>query len=370
MEKLLFDFVVQLQNQELPYPLNHNGPLFHKWLPEGETDAIFLNTGEPTAELKVSFTRRGFVDKSGFIRFKWDVNKIDPTIIPRQAVLEGGFMVGWLSLETSDEELEVLRASETGDPSLEALGKRIIKLIEPAVSKFIRIIRTNYGQYWLREFSKWDSRKRSLGSYCAGLGVRWSMDGGNIWSDFIPNKRIAFSNGSIVLPRDEDLKRELLTRDDWSSLADQFNGDYQPSLAALLISRAYQLYDEGHLRQAFIEAVTALEVALDEHLRQKRSAYVMVAGYFKQFQTLSLPVKLTTVAIMSGTISSNDVESAIAAYKVRNDIVHDGANPSESDNDKLLALLRTVAQLLGGPTFRFPKFHMQNALDAPENKPS
>jgi hypothetical protein len=365
MKKLLFDFVVQLQNHELSSPLNHNGPLFHKWLPDGESDAIILDTDDPSAEFKVSFKRFGFVDESGYIRFEWNVNKIDPTVIPRQAVLEGGFMVGWLSLEMSDEEVDALRASQTGYPSMEALAKRIIKLIYLPLGKLITLLRTHYGQYWLRELSKWDSRNQSLGSYCAGLGVRWSVDGGKSWSTFIPNERIAFgAKWNIVIPRDETFKRELLTRDDWFALADEVNSDYYPALAPLLISRAYQLCDEGHLRQSFIEGVTALEVALDEHIKQKRAAYAAIAGYVMQFQALPLPAKVATVATLSGTVSSNDVEATIAAYKIRNDIVHDGMNPSEDDESKLLALLRTAASLIGGPKFRFLKFHTQNALDA------
>lgn len=366
MGKILLDFVVQLQNDDLPYPLNHNGPLFHKWLPDGENDAVVLDTGEPTAELKVSFKRFGFIDDSGYVRYDRNRSEIDPTVIPRQAVLEGGYMIAWLSIEMKDDQVAAFRLSESGDPLLEGFGKRIVKIIYPPIAKFINILRTNYGQYWLRELAKWDSRSQSLGSYCAGLGMRWSLDEGKHWFKFVPNERIASSNMTIVLASDESYKRELLTRDDWFELPSHINSDYEPSLAALIISRAYELCQQGHLRQAFIEGVTALEVTLYEYVRRRRSTNSVVAGCVDQFQALSLPVKVATLAALSGNVSSDDVEATITAYKIRNEIVHEGDDPSDDDNDKLLALLSTAATFVGGPKFRFPRFHVQNALSPPD----
>jgi hypothetical protein len=364
MGKLLLDFVVQLKDNDQPYPFDHNGPLFHRWLPDGEIDAIVLNTGDPSVELKVSVERRGFVDSSGHVRFDWERKDIDPTVVARQAVLEGGYLVGWLTIEVSNDELESLRTLPMGSAAFEAFGKRVVKLIYPQVSKLIELLRTNYGQYWLKELDKWDSRKRSLGSYCAGLGVRWSHDGGKTWSNFIPNKRVSKSSATISLPRDEDFRCELLTKEDWLGLSDVINSTYQPSLAASLVIRAYQLLDQGHLRQAFIEGVTALEVALDDYVRQKRGTSPTLAGYIEQFQALPLPVKVASVAVISGIVA--DVDATVAAYKIRNEVVHEGKHPSDTDESKLSALLGTAAALIPGPSFRFPRHHTQNALAPPQ----
>ncbi|MDQ3816517.1 MAG: hypothetical protein M3362_02350 [Acidobacteriota bacterium] len=361
---LLFDFVIQLKDNSNPYPLNHNGPLFHKWLPDGEKDAIILNTGDPQAELKVSFERRGFVNDSGYIVFKLDRHDVDPEVIPRQAVLEGGHLIGWLKIEgITEEEIENLQKATTGDAIYEALGKRVINLIYPPISKLIDLLRTNYGQYWLRELDKWDSRSQSLGSYCAGLGISWSLDAGKTWSSFVPTKRVSTNSLTISLPSDEDFRRELLTSDDWQELPTVVNSDYEPSPAAVVVTRAYQLLDQGHLRQAFIEGVTALEVALDDYIKQQRGGSKMLAGYIEQFQSLPLQSKIATIAVISGLIPAQDVEDTIAAYKVRNLIVHDGAHPSDDDEYKLSALLRAAASLITGPKFRFITTHTKNALE-------
>lgn len=365
MGTILFDFVVQLKDSNQPYPFGHEGPLFHRWLPDGEKDAIALNTGDPRAELKVSFERRGFMD-DGHVRFKWNRREVDPSVIPRQAVLEGGYMVGWLKIEVPDEELENLGKVSTGGLAYEALGKRVVRLIRPPVNKLINLLRANYGQYWLREVREWDSRSNSLGSYCAILGVRWSLDGGKTWPEFTPTERFSEHFAAGRMASDEEFRRELLTEDDWRELPNVVNGGYEPPLAAFLLTRAYQLLDQGHLRQAFIEGVTALEVALDDYIKQHRGASKTLSGHLEQFQTLPLQTKVAAIAVISGLIPAGDVDDTVAAYKVRNLIVHDGAHPSDSDEPKLLVLLRTAAALIPGPKFRFLRTHTQNMLSPPE----
>ncbi len=367
MGTLLFDFAVQLRDSNHPYPFNHEGPLFHRWLPDGEKDAIVLDTGDPQAELKASFERRGLI-VDGHVRFKWDRNEVDPSVIPRQAVLEGGHLVGWLRLEVPDEELEDLRKVTTGDLAYEALGKRVVRLIRPPVNKLINLLRANYGQYWLREIREWDSRNNSLGSFCAGLGVRWSLDGGKTWSEFVPTKRVSTSYAVGRMPSDEEFRNELLTEDDWRELPNVVNAGYESPLAAFILTRAYQLLDQGHLRQAFIEGVTALEVTLDAYVKQHRGASKTLAGHLEQFQTLPLQAKVAAIAVLSGLIPTQDVDDTVAAYKVRNLIVHDGAYPLDSDEPKLSVLLRTAAALIPGPKFRFLRTHTKNMLDPPEVK--
>jgi hypothetical protein len=367
MGTLLFDFVVQQHGRDHPYPFNHKGPLFHRWLPDGEKDAIVLNTEDAQAELKVSFERRGYINDSGHVVFKWDRHEVNPEVIPRQAVLEGGHLVGWLKIEgMADEELIHLQKAEMGDPAYESLGKRIIKLIHPPVNKMLNLLGTNYGQYWVEEIKEWDSRKRSLGSYCAGLGIRWSFDDGNSWFEFVPNERKSTHSRTIAVASDDAYRRELLTEEDWLEIPEVANGSYEPSPAAFILTRAYQLLDQGHLRQAFIEGVTALEVALDDYIRQRRGNSKTLVGLIEQFEGLSLSVKVAAVAVISGSISASDVDDTIAAYKVRNLIVHDGKHPSEGDKHKLSALLNTAGSLIPGPKFRFLRTHRQNSLDAQE----
>lgn len=254
------------------------------------------------------------------------------------------------------------------DPAYEFLGKRVVKLIRPPVNKMLNLLRTNFGQYWIEEIEKWDSRTQSLGSYCAGLGMRWNFDDGGSGLPFVPNKRISTDSMTIVQVTDDAYRRDLLTHEDWLKIPEVVNAGYEPSPAAFILARAYQLLDQGHLRQAFIEGVTALEVALDGYIRERQGNSKKLAGYVEQFQGLPLPVKVAAVAVCSGSIVASDVEDTIAAYKIRNLIVHDGNHPSEEDESKLYVLLKAAGALIPGPEFKFLSAHMQNSLDAPKEE--
>jgi len=193
----------------------HYGPLFHRWLPDGEKDAIILDTGDSNAKLRVWFERRGFID-NGFIRFSYDRREIESKIIPTQAILDAGPIMGLLEIKRfSEEESAALRENKIGDVYYIALAKRVVKkLIYPSVARFLNVLRTNYGQYWISELKKWDSNKESLGNYCSSLGLKWSLDDGKTWAPFIPNKPEIMLTTTI-----RQSYTEYLTKEDWQELA-------------------------------------------------------------------------------------------------------------------------------------------------------
>jgi hypothetical protein len=59
-----------------------------------------------------------------------------------------------------------------------------------------------------------------------------------------------------------------------------------------------------------------------------------------------------------------DVELAIKAIDIRNNIVHEGYNPPEDAEKYLKALLRTAAALLPNPRVKFPSDTRANKLEA------
>jgi len=59
MGKLYLHFTIRLKDF-----LTHgepNGPLFDRWLPDGQKDAVALNTGDSHATLTVWFARMGYM---------------------------------------------------------------------------------------------------------------------------------------------------------------------------------------------------------------------------------------------------------------------------------------------------------------------
>ncbi len=81
MEILLLKFARPLATPSELVRLH--GPLFYRWLPDGEKNAITLSTNDDNANLKVWFERYGFVD-GGFVRFSYDRREVTPDIIHTQ----------------------------------------------------------------------------------------------------------------------------------------------------------------------------------------------------------------------------------------------------------------------------------------------
>ena len=191
MSTLLLKFRIILNFDSISDSYEHSGPLFHRWLPDGMKDAIILNIDQNT-ELEIWFERFGYVDGPS-IEFDYHRQEVDPNIIPQQAILEAGPLMGMLKIsEISEEELYVIKKNSIENEKYIKFGKKIVnKLIYPHVASFIHILRTNYSQYWIQDLEKWDSRNESLGRYCSKrLHLNWSLDDGKTWSDFIPNKPI------------------------------------------------------------------------------------------------------------------------------------------------------------------------------------
>ena len=138
--------------------------------------------------------------------------------------------------------------------------------------------------------------------------------------------------------------------------------EYEVSLAASLISRAHQLSDEGNLKYAFVEAVAALDIAIGEFLRNKISNDPALLKSCSSFLSLSLPAQMVVLISTMGSISSRELNSAIEAIDIRNNIAHDGYDPPDNLKDELLILLRIITILLNGSEFRFPENTNSNAV--------
>jgi len=362
MLTLLLKFKINLEEYDVSTYSQHYGPLFHRWLPDGEKDAIVLDTGDPNAELKVWFERLGFKDKD-FIEFDYTRREVDPETIPKQAILEAGPLMGLLKIQAlSEEESTPLRENKVGDARYVALGKKVVRLIHVPVARFLDVLRTNYGQYWIRGLEKWDSRKESLGRYCSSslkLNLEWSLDEGETWARFMPDEPTA--RLTVTMRMDRSF-REYLTKDDWQQLAKVSREAYEPSLAAFLLAQAHQFLDQGNLKHALIEGVSALEVALEEFVRQKLDGDNSLAKSIQAFWQLPLPARLIPVVSTLGTARLEDVELAAEAIDMRNKVVHDGWDPPERAQHKLSGFLNTVAALVAGPRFKFPIVNPGNKI--------
>lgn len=364
MNKILLKFAIILENEELSM---HYGPLFHRWLPDGLKDAIFLNTGDNNATLKIWFERRGFV-QGGFIVFNYKKHEVDAKIIPSQGVLEGGPLFGLLEVRgLSDKELEAIREDKKDDHYI-AFGKKIInKIIYPCVSRFLNILRINYGQFWIKNLNKWDARNESLGSYCSLLELSCSSDGGKNWHKFRPNEPSTMRKAKIS--SHEEFK-QFITDDDWQKIKLLVQSDLETTLAIESLVRSRKFLSRGNIRNSLIEGVTALEIAIEEFIRNQ----IKSAGYPNDFFDINiikdLRHKLKNIAAIRGNFPIDNIEKALEVINKRNKVVHEAWNPPEesfpSIKSELFGLYYIVNCLLETPIIKFPSPNPGNYIVPPE----
>lgn len=359
MSILLLNFGIILENYNLPKINRHYGPLFHRWLPDGKKNCIVLDTKNPNIELKVWFKRLGFVD-NGFIKFDYKKHKVDSKIIPTQSILEAGPLFGLLKMKKiSKNEINIIKQNKIGDPLYLKLGKKIVKeVIFPPISNFLNIFRTNYGQYWIRNLKDWDSRKESLGNYCRNtLNLKWSLDNGKKWYSFQPDKKKV--NITAYIQRDF---KEFLIKKDWKDIKYYINKGYIPSIASHILSKTHQLIDQDNLKYAYIEGVTALEIAIHEYVRKNMKNSNSLIKSIQAFWNLPLHSQISVIAIILDKISQQDLENCIKAIDTRNKIVHEDKNFPNTAKNELNGLLNVISTLSDGPKFRFPNANIGNSI--------
>lgn len=363
MPTLLLKFYIYLRRTN-EVMRDFEGPLFHRWLPDGEKDAIVLDTGTPNTTLKVWFERRGFVNDR-FIEFDVTRKEVDSAITPMQAALVAGSLFGSLEMQGLTEgELAAFRNNNQGDHSYITLGDRVVNnLIYPPVARFINTLRTKYGQYWIREFEKWDSRRESLGGYCIFLRLKWSLDQGATWFDFIPDNPI---RRTIATFGTEESFRQYLTQEDWKDLAQLSQEKYEPSLAAFFLSRAQQLLDEENFRYALIEGITALELAVSESIKSRLQTDDELLKSIQRFWTLPINTQVIIIATLLGKISQENLSHSLQAIDISNNIrnkaIHEGMIPGDVMKTHISGLLNTVAALLFDSNFKFPSARLGNKI--------
>ena len=336
------------------------GPILNQWLPDGEKDALTVFKA-PNAELRVWCERRGYVEKD-FIRYDPKRKDVDPAILRRQRGLVAGPLYGQLELKAiADDRVSMLRELATGDSEYVEIGKTVVtQYFYPSISRFVDILRNTYGQYWLQPIDGWDSRYRSIGSYCLSFNMTWSLDGGGTWQDFLPDEPIV--RGSVIVSPGS---KENLTKDDWRELGNLLPEGFRPSFAATLLLAAHNLLENDDSKYALVEGVTALEVAMREFLERNHQDRGIPLKGLQQFFNLPAKTQVLTLGSCLADITAEGLAATISAIDMRNDIVHEGWEPTDKNRDTIRGFLETVAAFLPGPKIRFPSSHQGRGLLPP-----
>lgn len=361
---LLLNFTVHLDNHEIDQLVRPEGPLFHKWLPNGRADAIVVPTSDDRNRLELWFERRGYLSES-FIRYDKKRNEVDVEVMKRQDHLDAGQLWGECQYaHVTTAELKAVREDKESAEEYVELAKRIVKFLHAPVSAFIDLLRTQYGQYWLPELPSWDSRTQSIGSYCATtLWLEWREKADQPWRKFRPTQ---LSHTLTIQPLPGRAGEEYLTEEDWRRIQQTFSPVESVPLALRLLGRAHELRDAGHESEAFVQAATAAEVAV-EHFLATRTKNLPEDADSAVRQLLKLPLKsqVSILATSIASISQAVLDDALKAIDARNAIVHEGTKPYDPGRKTFLALLDCAKALLDLEELKTPVLYAGNELSPP-----
>lgn len=368
MPTLLFSLIVQLERYDFGNSDSLHGPIFHRWLPDGEKDSISIKTKSKNVKVLVWFERCGFV-KNGWIEFDYKKREVNSAILKRQAKLDAGPLRVRIEVKgITDKDIRILKSNKKGNDSYIRLGKRLLKILYESIIPFIDTLRLYYGQYWLPELENWNSKDESLSSYFKYLYTKFSTDHGKTWKDFIPDKFKKEIRNVFTVQTDFS---SYLSRECWKKLDYIDLSEFESTLAIKLLQTAHKLKDEGNYKQAIIEGSTSLEVAISDLFKNKLSLSQKLKNEMGSFWQLPIRTQLIVISSLIEGLSVKSIENAIDIVKIRNKIVHDGFSPKiDFNKEKMLdGFFRVISKIISDKPIKFPSASISgNFLLAEEGK--
>lgn len=320
------------------------GILFHKWLPNNRKDGICLFDQE-NIKLNVWFERRGFLDKNGGIKYSDDKTKmvdLEESAFKRNAKLESGplFIDLVYPVDKVDEKMIIARNAEikvgkyNNSNDYKALGRNIYNLLFDKISALTYTLKYKFGQFWIDDFPHWNGATDSLGHYFSMLQAECSIDG--IWYKFIPNHPIITIAVKMV---DEKEFLELISESDWQSLKKKNFLKRNPAYEYLV--KSIHLRDNGELRDAYIDACITLELVMS-------SLFIKFTNEkLKCFFDMPRKAQLCVIAnLVLKKFPKSIITNACKAIDKRNDIIHEGYKPKNSDEKYYSSLIEVIKELL------------------------
>lgn len=333
-----------------------DGPQFHRYLPSRTDGSLTIAIPRPQGLLRMWFERRGAAGADGWVTQDYKGASIELERVRRQAVLEGGPFFGSFTVEgASADLLAELRLKKFGAPLGLAFAEQLVRaVINPHFVRTVASIRHLLGQYWLKPLYPWVGSLDSLGTFCQHIQMRWKTETDD-WQVFCP----VLPMHTSVDAGDENPYVQLPDERRWLEIVSAIEHGYEPSLASQALVRAHALKERGDVRLAYVEATTALEVAVSETVRDALLGSRELAIASQSFHGISFAARLAIVAAFR-SIPPGEIELCVRGYARRNSIAHEGTIESSENVAELEALLRVGRALLPGPQVAYPRLQTAN----------
>jgi hypothetical protein len=339
-----------MDHQSSMYDL-FKGPTFHRWLPDGEKDAITFHVENDNVTVLLWFERRGSHNEMGF--FKYDAHKQEakPEFIARQGVLDAGLLFGKIIIsDINDEQIDAVEKEQSDSTPYLELSKRVVKkILDPSISQLCQVLRYVFGQYWIAEHQSFDSRHSSIMYHCSIHQIKWLS--GTQWKEFRPSKDNIVSLTMQVSAGDFS---EYIQERDWKTIGELVNQKHTPPLASVVSMRALEFLDGGKTAEAIVHSVTALEIAINSFISNRSSIDKRIEDSVQSFCQYPLPVRLTLVGLLGLNVPPDRLIDVLDCIEQRNALVHEGIIPNEKASKQIESTLSIIKQMVPNPSFRSP----------------
>lgn len=358
--KLRFLFRTQsLNHKDEPY-----GPLFHKFLPYGKGNCVQKICNE--YEIKLWFEPRGYLENMGF--FITDPDKeIIPSedIIKRQSKVDAGYLHGQLELfDIEPNTLTELYNLTLIESEYMKLGKKGYNILYENIYDFTYILRFYYGQYWLRLPEKWDSRKETLSNYYGStINLAFYNTNDNKWHAFEPSKSKTIFV-SVSLDLNDPSYKLYINQSEWENIKKHFKTGVNKSKTLEYLQYAHASYQSENYSKAYIEIVTALDLAIDEHFDKLKTNNKEIQNQLQRFTDLPLNTKFSNICLLLNLCSEKEIEQSLEVIKIRNKIVHEGYVIEKDDNPvSFYVFAGSIAKIININPVVFAKLLYSNHLE-------
>lgn len=303
------------------------GITFASWLPESKEKAVKVEKDNLVCEI--------WFDKS----------VIQPTVTqmsdtkywtPMEAQFASGFVtVTGISeplkryIESSREQREI---HEVLEDEHQQLATNVVHLIIDTYNRIVQYVRNYLGQYWVTE----TALRSSAYEQCLRLKCRVPIDG-DLWLLFAPRR-----GNSMLITVVLDTSRHINEKN-WAELCSFVEQNKKSPRYKELFTGAEEIKSYGHNRAALLEAIAALESALQRFAQSpnaeklyghKLKSRMESASLTKQVQHMGFSGSigfLLPVILDEALLPTAIVEGCRIAIEVRNNVVHNGQRDIKPD---------------------------------------
>jgi hypothetical protein len=221
-------------------------------------------------------------------------------------------------------------------------GREVLSVVADGVNRLLNFARSEKGQFWLTPYQ---IDLENTSSYATFFRAKARLESGEPFR-WNPSQ---ISRGTSNWG--ENTSR-FITSVEWPQVRDFVTIGKRPTLTLQLLAGAESLAESGNNRAALTEAVSALEIAINEFARSPRlsdiypssiSERLGVESLAKVVQSLGLTGSVSLVlplVLPDSELPGDILKSARDAINERNNIVHNGQR--EVPSSRLILFLKTI----------------------------